>query len=132
MDYLDPIACKLVERLITDFEAKVVISSTWRLTRSKREMYQLFRCAGHRIIAESLHERWATPTIKRPDLMRGHEIELSLSEIENHEHVTSYVILDDDSDMLGYQQPFFVQTDTYDGLGFMGFERARRILGGES
>ena len=134
MDYLDPIACKLVERLITEFEAKVVISSTWRLTHSKREMYQLFRCAGHHVLANAIHGRWQTPEFKGLtgfNGKRGREIEASLSEIENHEHVTSYVILDDDSDMLEYQQPFFVQCDTYDGLGFMGYENARRILGGD-
>lgn len=117
MDYLDPIACKLVERLITEFEAKVVISSTWRLVNSKREVFQLFRCAGHHILANAIYTRWCTPDLKGK--ARGHEIEASLSEIENHEHVTGYVILDDDSDMLEYQQPFFVKCDTYDGLGFM-------------
>ncbi len=129
MDYLDPIACKLVERLITEFEAKVVISSTWRLTHSKREMYQLFRCAGHHVIADALHERWTTPH-PRTGKRRGHEIEISLSEIENHEHVTAYVILDDDNDMLEYQQPFFVKCDTYDGIGFRQYEQARGILKG--
>lgn len=131
MDYLDPIACKLVERLITEFSARVVISSTWRITHSKREMYQLFRCAGHHIIAESLHTRWATPNLKGLSgfpCQRGKEIEASLSEIENVEFVTGYVILDDDSDMLEYQMPFFVKCDVYDGLGFLGYERAREIL----
>ncbi len=133
MDYLDPIACKLVENLITEFSAKVVISSTWRITRCKREMYQLFRCAGHHILANAIHGRWRTPELNGYTGFagkRGREIESSLSEIENHEHVTAYVILDDDSDMLDYQQPFFVKCDTYDGLGFWGYEHARRILGG--
>ena len=132
MDYLDPIACKLVERLISEFEAQVVIISTWRLSHSKREMYQLFRCAGHHIIADALHTNWCTPHIKRADLCRGHEIEQHLSIIENHEHVTNYVILDDDSDMLPYQLPHFTKCDTYDGLGFAGYEKARRILGGDA
>ena len=125
MDYLDPI------RLITEFSAKVVISSTWRLTHSKREMYQLFRCAGHNVIAENLHICWCTPDFKEltgyPN-KRGKEIESSLSDIESHDYVTDYVILDDDSDVLEYQMPHFVKCDTYDGLGFMGFERARGIL----
>lgn len=129
MDYLDPIACKLVERLITEFQAKIVISSTWRLVCSKGEMYQLFRCAGHHILANAIYTRWCTPDFKGKK--RGYEIEASLSEIENHDHVTHYVILDDDSDMLPYQLPHFARCDTYDGLGFSGYEKARRILGGE-
>lgn len=64
-------------------------------------------------------------------LCRGHEIEQHLSIIENHDHVTHYAILDDDSDMLPYQLPHFAKCDTYDGLGFSGYEKARRILGGE-
>ena len=134
MDYLDPIACKLVERLITEFEAKVVISSTWRLTRCKREVHQLFRCAGHHILANAMHTRWATNDHKAVEGIRkrGCEIEESLSTIGVHDDIEAYVILDDDddSDMLEYQKPFFVKCDTYDGLGFWGYEHARRILGG--
>lgn len=128
MDYLDPIACKLVERLIAEFSAKIVISSTWRLVCTKGEIYQLFRCAGHHILADAIHPRWATPNIRGNGKVRGHEIEASLSEIENHEYITDYAILDDDSDMLDYQLPNFVKCDAYNGIGFLEFEKAREIL----
>lgn len=41
------------------------------------------------------------------------------------------VILDDDSDMLEEQMPFFVKTSTYNGLLFENYLKARRILSGD-
>ena len=134
-DYLDPIACKLVERLISEFDGRVVISSTWRLSHNKRDMYHIFRCAGFHLIADALHDRWSTPNLdgyRGLPCRRGREIEASLSEIENHEHVTSYVIIDDSDDFLDYQKNHFVKCDQFDGIGFLDYEKARQILGGSS
>ena len=41
------------------------------------------------------------------DFHRGKEIDLYLSE---HPKVSKYVIIDDDTDMMEYQMPFFVRT----------------------
>lgn len=131
LTYLDPIACKLVEKLITDHGARIVISSTWRNQHKKRDIYYLLKSAGHHIICGAMHERWCTPHF-RDGRSRGHEIEVLLSEIESHEHVESYVILDDDNDMLSYQQKHFVNTDGHDGLGFEDWRAADKILGGDN
>ena len=134
-DYLDPIACKLVERLISEFDAQIVISSEWRSTINKFAMYHIFRCAGFHLIADALHVRWSTPNLDGYSgfpCKRGKEIEASLSEIENHEHVTSYVIIDDSDDILDYQRSHFVKCDHFNGIGFRDYERARQILGGSA
>lgn len=128
--YLDPIACKLVEKLITKFDAKVVISSDWRTKHSKSEIFNMLKSAGHRVIADSIHSRWATPDfIRNPEpSSRGHEIEASLVEISTHESVEAYVILDDVSDFIEYQMPYFVECDQHDGMGYRQYVKAERIL----
>jgi hypothetical protein len=49
--------------------------------------------------------------------------------LANHpEYVDKYIIVDDDSDMLPHQKPFFVKTDGREGFCFAQYERAVEIL----
>ena len=54
-----------------------------------------------------------TPCGSQNGVLRGNEIQ---DWIDNNDNIESYVILDDDSDMLESQLFNFVQTDTYEGL----------------
>ena len=128
--YLDPTACKLVERLIVECDAKVVISSDWRLKHSKTEIFNMLKSGGHHIIANNLHTRWATPDLLRDPKpsSRGKEIELSLAEIEAHDSVSNYVILDDVHDFMNYQEKNVVLCDQDDGIGFRDFCKAQNLL----
>lgn len=105
----NPESCKILNRIIDETDAKIVLSSSWRLDGINR-MNSLFKHFGlPRIydITPSLCGRFGS-------LCRGKEIDKWLSE---HPEVTKYVILDDDTDMEEYQLPFFVKTDPYkDGL----------------
>lgn len=96
----DEVSIALIRGIVKAAEAKVVLSSTWRLTHS----------------CELVGAALEMPIIDRtPSLLggRGKEIKAWL---DNHVEVTSYAIVDDDSDMLPEQSPYFVHTSQFDGL----------------
>lgn len=96
--------------------AQVVISSTWR-------------SSGLEYCKKALSDNGATfdiidvtPWLKHEGCVRGNEIyhwieknSVALFGIPSHEY-RSYVIIDDDSDMLLWQAAHFFQTDNYSGL----------------
>lgn len=90
--------------------AQIVISSTWR-----RGFPESFFKA---VWGEHLHKDWTTPTnigrgFEHPE--RGVEVKHWL---DSHPEVTKYLILDDDSDFLEEQKPFFIKTDSMNGMLF--------------
>lgn len=107
----NPESCKILNRIIDETNAKIVLSSTWRLD-GIQYMNNIFKHVGifHKLygITPSLAHKYDTT------LCRGKEIDKWLSE---HPEVTKYVIIDDDTDMEEHQLPFFIKTDPYkDGL----------------
>lgn len=104
-----------LNRVVTATGCKIVLSSTWRKMDAHVDELRAF--GGF----PSPHEDWRTidmPFIVRNGLivstaMRGNEIAEWLS---RHPEVTRYAIVDDDSDMLPEQMPFFVQTSFETGL----------------
>lgn len=84
--------------IINETEADIVISSTWRYSGLK-VMQSMWRDRG---LPGNVID--VTPTIH--DGVRGDEIDLWLRENQ----VDSYVIIDDDADMLPEQMNNFVQT----------------------
>lgn len=118
-------ACARLTELVNATGAKIVISSTWRL--GKDDMQELHATG---VLDNCLHEDWRTKSITTNHngiLMahRGVEIQEWLS---RHPEVISYVILDDNSDMLPSQENNFVQTNFDDGLQDIHIERAKIIL----
>lgn len=115
---LDPVAVKLVQRLVEETDAKIVISSSWRiLAKGGIKDFDFLEL----------------PIIDfTPDIpgrrIRGDEIKKWLDE---HPEVESYVILDDDSDMLEEQVDNFVHTDADIGLDWEDYCKAYEILMGE-
>lgn len=107
----NPESCKILNRIIDETNAKIVLSSTWRLDGIPY-MNNIFKHVGifHKLydVTPSLAYKYDTT------LCRGKEIDEWLSK---HPEVTKYVILDDDTDMEEHQLPFFIKTDPYkDGL----------------
>lgn len=93
---------KLLERFLTlvkDTESQVVLSSSWR------------KLDGGRAFLEKLGITFVGETDGN-GRFRGDEIQRY---VDSH-NITSYVILDDDSDMLEHQKVNFVQTDPEYGL----------------
>lgn len=116
--------------LIKDTGAKVVISSTWRMGRSKEQLQVLLEGVGFE--GEVIG---TTPIINTKNSLRGNEI---LAWIRDNEELigsrdynfTEYVILDDDSDMLYWQRNNFLLIDRFAGLTMGAVFQAKKILNG--
>lgn len=114
---LCPKACERLKRLIAATGAKVVLSSTWRLGPIDNGNVAKLRSFG---VMDNAHQDWRTVELphdfSKSKLIfsrRGDEIAEWLS---RHPEVTSYAIVDDDSDMLPEQKCRFVQTTFDSGL----------------
>lgn len=114
----DDVAIGLVKDIIKATDAKVFLSSTWRLTLSEREQKQLSRRFDFPIFG-------LTPDLSRKK--RGYEIQTILDEY----NPTHYVILDDSFDMLDSQLSNFVKVDYNNGLSYENYKRALKLLGHE-
>lgn len=109
----DLVAVGLIQRLCQVNGISVVVSSSWRINHTWQE---IGRALG-------------LPTIdSTPRLVgsRGKEIAAWL---EQHPEVQRYAIVDDDSDMLPEQTPFFVKTNGEEGLTMGDFRKLCEIFG---
>ena len=114
LDEFDPKAVELVNRICRETGAKVVVSSTWRHGRTITELQTLLESVGFS----------GEVVGKTPDLCRQVESGLWMSAVRgdeikkytNEQNCESFVILDDDGDMLNCQRANFVQTSWLDGL----------------
>jgi hypothetical protein len=99
-----------LNNLCEKIEAEVVISSTWRLGVSVEALQQTLKEAGATFAVVD-----KTPHMHSKGVVRGNEIYRWLEE-NRDSNFKDYVIIDDDSDMLLWQQRHFFQTDSYSGL----------------
>jgi len=106
-------SCMLLHGLINKTGAEIILSSTWRL--SPKHMEVLEKYTGLKI-------KDKTP---RLNTIRGEEIKQYLDE---HEEITNYVILDDDSDMLEEQKSHFVEVNAKTGLTMAEIVKCEKIL----
>lgn len=125
---IDPECVKILNQLIKDTDAKVVISSTWRHSGLN---YCLDVLKFHGFEGDIID---ITPDLKDGNYLRGNEI---LKWIKDNEQLvgpyynfTEYVILDDDSDMLYWQRNNFLLIDRFVGLTMGDVFRAKKILNG--
>lgn len=133
---LDPEKMDLIKYICDSTGAKIVISSSWR-------KYDLESTIKH-ITTESLftgHGVFSIPELvvgitprfdyfydsedKYIHIPKGVEIEHYLN---RYSDIDTYVILDDDSDILLNQADFFIQTNPYTGITKEEAERAIKIL----
>lgn len=128
---------QLLNKIIENTDAKIVISSSWRVGSkdvndfldknfSKKRTFRLDN-PNQELIDNIFYKN----TIALTDTFgpnRGYEIERWL---DSHDNIESYVILDDDSDMLDSQLENFVQTDTYFGITEREVQLAILILNGK-
>lgn len=125
---IDKEACMMLAKLISDSNAKLVISSTWRLGDSDNmDWFRLLQTMG--LPAGSLYyhdDDWRTEP--KHDNPRGDRIADWLAK---HPEVTEYVIIDDDGDMLDWQMPNFVHVDAIEGFGMRNYNRAMAIFNGK-
>ena len=110
-----------LKEIVEKTGAKIVISSTWRVTHRWQTFPKMLAIYGF----DNAEVIGATPKLPTK---RGYEIQQWLKE---HPEVTNYVILDDDNDMLKEQSANFVKTSMYRGLSKEDAEKAIKILNGE-
>lgn len=129
---------QLLNDLIEQTGAKIVISSSWRIGSNNVKEFldknfskSIFRLDTFKDITnqECISNIFYNNTIDLIDTFgpsRGDEIKRWL---DNHsDDVESYVILDDDTDVLDEQLEHLVQTDTYFGLTDREIHLATLIL----
>lgn len=120
-DMIDPLMLGRILDVIKRTGCKVVISSTWRGWLDTPPDDKILENIG---LAPFIHEDWRTGF--DPKRFRGNEIAEWLS---NHPEVSTFAIVDDDTDMLDSQRPFFVKTDCETGIQPEEVEKLVDILG---
>jgi histidinol phosphatase-like enzyme len=115
----------LLNDLVKETGAKIVISSSWRVDDNIEEVLTK---AG--VVAEFIGK---TPYLTESYCFRGNEIHDWICKNEQligkpYYDFHSYVIIDDDSDMLYWQRENFFQTDSYSGLTPNIAYKAKRFL----
>lgn len=113
---LDYRACQLVDSLATKTNAKIIISSTWRVSQEDVDFAQ-----------EQFINRFYGKT-KVLHTIRGLEIDDFLKE---HQEISNYVIIDDDSDMLEEQFAHLVLVDRAKGFTVKDYKKCKEILDGK-
>lgn len=120
-------AKNLINKLILETNAKVVISSSWRLGGEEyiKDVWKSEKMVGEIIgITPALSH-----IIKNYTLARGCEIDYYL---ENNQNIDTYVIIDDDEDMLLKQKDNFVHVeqspDNMEGFNEDCYNKALKIL----
>jgi hypothetical protein len=125
---LDPIAVKMLFRIVTLAEAKIVISSTWRQDKQwLTTIWGALRQAGWPWVHTGFLPLGECPIIDRTDVLpgvRGIEIQAWLDANPEYD---DYIILDDDSDMLDSQMDRFIKCHYHTGLGWEGWQQIRKI-----
>jgi hypothetical protein len=119
-------AIELLNQLTDETDAKIVISSTWRKD-SRRDCIESLKTAG---VTGDIIGKTGTGC---GCCLRGNEIRNWLRRNEKvlgcQEHeFKKYVILDDDSDMLLWQQDYFVLVDRFVGFTEQTLFKSKKVL----
>lgn len=126
---IDPISVGFVSQIVEQTGAKVVVSSSWRLGRTVKELQDMLEQCG--FTGEVIG---TTPVLDmhHDALVRGNEILKWMIDNKNlvgsHFYYRNYCILDDDQDFLLYHKDNFIQIDSYCGVTPKDAQRAIKIL----
>ena len=102
-----------LNKIVREFNCKIVVSSTWRMRKDYKECLYNAGFKGE-IIGR-------TPKLEQhvSHETRGREIKMWLDE---HPDIEDFVILDDDADMW-ILKDHLIQTNTYRGLGYEEYQK---------
>ena len=117
--YFDPIVCQFLNKLITNFPVKMVISSAWQCMGLKN-ISDIF--INHGIDPSYIHEDWCTNPEDHSGLTRAEEIE---NWLDRHPEVDRYAAIDD-GDVAHLEGG--VQCDFEDGLMTTHYEQILQKL----
>jgi len=122
--YLPPEKVALIREICDRTGCVIVVSSTWRYSETTADML--------RAVGLPLHADWRTDW--KNDMV-GSIIQGQRRGVEIHRWLArhpgvSYAIIDDDSDMLPEQMPYFVKTDHEEGVEQWHVDALVEILAG--
>lgn len=124
VDYnIDPRLIENLNLIIEKTGCEIVLSSSWRCP-DKEEMTLL----NSQLRRKGLIKEYFDVTPYSRSRIRGEEIKEWLNKNCKQLEITSFCIIDDDSDMLEEQKKFFVNTDSYIGLTSHDADMAIEIL----
>lgn len=110
-----------LNQIIKDTDAKIVVSSTWRIGKSIQDLREILMVAGVHKANEIVIGK--TPLMR--DVIRGIEIQDWINQFQPE--LKSFVILDDDSDM-GTLMNKLVKTNSQKGLTIENVMQAIKLL----
>lgn len=116
-DNIDNKSVEYLNAIVRENDAKVVVTSTWRLNRTVEELQAVLDSHGFKgqVIGKTEDLRYGHGG---NCIFRGNEIHKWIE--DNKEFCpypySNYVILDDDSDMLLWQKDNFICVDAYCGI----------------
>lgn len=105
-------AVRWLEMLCREFDAKIVVTSTWRLSENYKE------CLYNGGLSREIE------ILGRTDNLGGKRIFEIQKWLNEHPNVDKYVILDDDK----IKDKHAVKTETYNGFLWSDYEKAKLIL----
>lgn len=120
---LDPVRISLINLLIEETGANIVISSSWRTNHSLEEMNSAFEMLGGTFKAIGVTPR--IPGNQNRD-ERGNEIHTFIDTMKVKPE--SFIILDDETDM-GELFPFLIKTSFFGGFTESHLQEAIKRLG---
>jgi len=113
LENFDLVALALIRLLCEQTGSKIVLSSSWRIDPDWKEL------------ADQLELPIIDRTPQQLSSIRGEEI---ADWLNSHPEITQYAIVDDNSDMLEEQLPYFVQTSAEDGLSYQNYLQLKKLL----
>lgn len=122
--HFDPKAWKLVEKLLIETGAKIILTSSWRNFTLKATLKDF---TGTNFEVLNKYIVGVTPRSKLRH--RGKEIETFIQNTDIK--IDRYVIIDDDTDFNSEQLPYFVRTDWFHGITEENYNKAKKILNNE-
>lgn len=124
VDYnIDPRLIENLNLIIEKTGCEIVLSSSWRCP-DKEEITLL----NSQLRRKGLIKEYFDVTPYSKSRIRGEEIKEWLNKNCKQLYITSFCIIDDDSDMLDEQREFFVNVDPYIGLTSHDADVAIEIL----
>jgi len=128
-DFYSNTCVQRLNTIIQETGAKICVSSTWRLGLTVEEIAHKLKGMG--VVGDIVG---VTDNLRHHHCLRGNEIHNWIQDNKNiigydyYSDYKSYVILDDDSDMLLWQKDNFVHTNGEVGLCDADVEKAIMIL----
>ena len=107
LDDIDPENVKHLNKILSETNANIVISSSWRLHKNIHELKFL----AEQVNVDPLRIIDKTPDLSKVSYERGYEIQKWL---DGHKDIEKFVILDDDEDML-HLKKFLIKTSSSTG-----------------